>query len=705
MVDSLTEQKLNATTRLSDLERHIKDVSTKLIESNRKYEQIAEIEIENEAQKKQIKRLTQENEEQEMDLKSLDEKFERVSQLSQRQTQEILVLEQSIGHWKKNEESHQQLLEENRSLLAQLNELRFIKCEINETELNRFVEKNESQVIEHKKWSVLYEKAKEENEIATENTNKLIEENKELKEQINVQLHRGVKYKLKLIEFSGKLKQLKQSKELLTATVTEYSNSIAKWQNDISDASNRLCEQVNQLQGDHKTASDKLQIAETTARELHLAHDTLVQQIANLNITEKQYNELFIKHQSLNKECQDLNETITKLKENNNDVDNLRHVNQIVQEKMIQLENDVLNRDEQISAQNDKFQLIEKQNEDLLTEMRELNDALKNRGNVISKQTVDLNKLQLKQQQQIDRIKELEDALAEKSKSIEQLRTQFDNQSDILSTSTISRTEEVARMRDIEDSFEEKYNKLRSLAIKLKKKNVEQQATISKLETMASPSTPVSADSIKIQNLKSIQVENDRLMDTIDTMKAERKKLNAEIAELNANIQKLQLELQTVCTISEDAKALAETYYKTKCALEETIRNSEKQMETICNENKSLKAKQKDLENEIFKIKGELKFIIKIFSHLFLIWILFLDELKLKENIMVLKMEQISKLTSELNKIRSSIKKSSVLNLEVEAYEKSSKEIAQKLATKAMQLIEVSKTIYRQQFIVLHFVF
>lgn len=53
------------------------------------------------------------------------------------------------------------------------------------------------------------------------------------------------------------------------------------------------------------------------------------------------------------------------------------------------------------------------------------------------------------------------------------------------------------------------------------------------------------------------------------------------------------------------------------------------------------------------------------------------------------KMDEEKKLKSELNKIKSSVKKNNVLNLEMEAYEKSLKEISQKLESKNLQLAEV----------------
>lgn len=52
--------------------------------------------------------------------------------------------------------------------------------------------------------------------------------------------------------------------------------------------------------------------------------------------------------------------------------------------------------------------------------------------------------------------------------------------------------------------------------------------------------------------------------------------------------------------------------------------------------------------------------------------------------------DQVSKLKAELGKLRASMKKSNVLNLEMEAYEKSSKEMTQKLEAKVVQLAEVN---------------
>ena len=70
----------------------------------------------------------------------------------------------------------------------------------------------------------------------------------------------------------------------------------------------------------------------------------------------------------------------------------------------------------------------------------------------------------------------------QKIESLEQELNRFEMQSEIASTSTVSRAEEIHRMKDVEDSLEERYNKLKTLAVKMKRKIAEQNATIAEKE-------------------------------------------------------------------------------------------------------------------------------------------------------------------------------------------------------------------------------
>ena len=75
--------------------------------------------------------------------------------------------------------------------------------------------------------------------------------------------------------------------------------------------------------------------------------------------------------------------------------------------------------------------------------------------------------------------------MAERERKIEQLESEanrFESQSEVMSTSTVSKVEEIHRMKDVEDSLEDRYNKLKMLAVKMKKKIAEQNIQLQEKE-------------------------------------------------------------------------------------------------------------------------------------------------------------------------------------------------------------------------------
>lgn len=178
-----------------------------------------------------------------------------------------------------------------------------------------------------------------------------------------------------------------------------------------------------------------------------------------------------------------------------------------------------------------------------------------------------------------------------------------DNQSEILSTSTISRVEESARMRDIEDSFEEKYNKIRGLALKLKRKVTEQAATISKMD--AESSKTADSGSVKVQNLKAMQVENDKLMDSIDKLKEDNNKLKKIEKQLNEQLEKCEAEIKSLKSAVDDTKTVADANSKSKSAIDQALQESLKANKSLKSDSDKLAAAKKKLEDEINKFKGK----------------------------------------------------------------------------------------------------
>lgn len=190
-----------------------------------------------------------------------------------------------------------------------------------------------------------------------------------------------------------------------------------------------------------------------------------------------------------------------------------------------------------------KVSLSKKENLELLDELKEINEALKERGEIISMQMSKISELEIEKsnlelkvtetkkstskiedyEKQITNLKSLIKDLELKLQENQKLLTkadqnvekdkasQYEMHSDALSTSTISKADESARMKEIDDSYEEKYNKLKYLAVKLKKKVAEQTAIISKLETNNKQELITANESSNMGSVSTIQKEYENL--------------------------------------------------------------------------------------------------------------------------------------------------------------------------------------------------
>lgn len=106
-------------------------------------------------------------------------------------------------------------------------------------------------------------------------------------------------------------------------------------------------------------------------------------------------------------------------------------------------------------------------------------------------------------------------------------------QSEVMSTSTTSKAEETHRLKDIEDTFEERYMKLKSVAIKLKKKLAEQTIQLNAAEEAKNKLMTEHPGSMKAatKNIQILQGEIDRLQDTIDSGKRSLKERDCQLTE------------------------------------------------------------------------------------------------------------------------------------------------------------------------------
>ncbi|XP_039431092.1 GRIP and coiled-coil domain-containing protein 2 [Culex pipiens pallens] len=310
---------------------------------------------------------------------------------------------------------------------------------------------------------------------------------------------------------------------------------------------------------------------------------------------------------------------------------------------------------EELGSLQSKFELVKLENSELLSELKEINEILKERGGVISLQVSKISELEAAKgtlQQKFTerelRIGELERTVTERDLELNALRDRnIDTQSDVMSTSTISRADESARMRDVDDSFEEKYIKLRALAVKLKKKVAEQTIQLQRYEKEGLG-----------KNLQSLQAENDKLLDQLE---GERK-----------NVEQLKQDIETLNQLRTEV----DSSKKDKSSLESSIREYREQVQSLKREKEAFNMAKKEIDAENQKLKVALK---------------------AKEKQLTDELEAQKELKAEVERSRLAAKKANVLNLEMEAYEKSLAELNKKLEAKKDQVKELESTMEVQE--------
>lgn len=375
----------------------------------------------------------------------------------------------------------------------------------------------------------------------------------------------------------------------------------------------------------------------------------------------------------------------------------LAEKNTELEEKIAQFEK--VNRTEAFSQTDEsdyeeRISVLKRENAELLAEMNEMNQVLKERGETISKQQAYCDEIAKKLQTyeaqakqnvtlQEEALKNKEDEIGQLQNELEGLRGRLRNmmeqdmgyaESENLSTSTYSRTEELNRLKDLEGSWEERYGKLRSLAIKLKGKIRELTAELSKEQSEKAEFQQKLGNSLK--TVQTLQSKSDKLEDDLESSKAEIKSLLKKLD--NAAID-----------ISKDKKRLAEndeTITKMKSDIEELKKekeNVEKWKKQVSGKVQSLK---KELEaNGLLKKDFEAK-IAKLHA-----------DLEAKEQALKNEIEMHRQTKNLLQESNNECKKQSVLSLEMQDYERSVKELSQKLENKEETISALKNQIESQK--------
>nr|XP_040224325.2 GRIP and coiled-coil domain-containing protein 2-like isoform X1 [Anopheles coluzzii]XP_040224326.2 GRIP and coiled-coil domain-containing protein 2-like isoform X1 [Anopheles coluzzii]XP_049462261.1 GRIP and coiled-coil domain-containing protein 2-like isoform X1 [Anopheles coluzzii] len=485
---------------------------------------------------------------------------------------------------------------------------------------------------------------------------KMAEENQQVMQKLIVENQNLEAQLAQLAEkLKGSIGKFKQSQERCKRLEQETESRKLELEELLSEKT-RLLDEVKQARTDNDEKCQQLSV------DLQTKSDKIVEL--------EQETERFAK---------ELAELKTKLQQNDNKLADER-------------QSEVQKLQEQITTLSESCDRLKTENGELLSELKEINEMLKDRGEVINLQLSKIAELQdkLSRAETVDmqplkqQIEQLQSTVAEKEAELERQRDElatainrsnvsFDAQSDVMSTSTISRVEDVARLREIDESFEEKYIKLRSLAVKLKKKVAEQTVLLQKYEKEASAApnsaTTTSSSDSSVQamnkNVQTLQSENDRLQDQLDGMAQ-------EMAKLRAELEQKSIELTTLEQVQKDVEGTS----KDRSALETAVREYQTQIQNLKREKEAFQLAKKEIDAENQRLKSSLK---------------------AKEKEIAEGAEQQKELRSELERSKLAVKKANVLTLEMEAYERSLAELNTKLEAKKTLVKELEGTIDVQE--------
>lgn len=565
-------------------------------------------------------------------------------------------------------------------------------------------------------------------------------------ENANTKLREKLKnYHAKIIKLANDIKALKQSRYDLLENFKLYTEQVMEWKNNLNTLASKLNEEMEMHKDEKKKLTDEIndfikkrskledeiskkdeEIKSTAGRLNEMLEEQEAFQKVHHEISQN-YQELKGDHEKLSKSYANLQQEYKKIQEfYANDIEltekSGQEIIKLVEEnkKLNNLTETLKDELERIRLQKQKakdachqtveeypapdhdimeqFTALKREHHEVLNEMNEMNQALKERGETISQQQTYCDELLKKIQifegqlskkcdtltQKEDLISKLQQQLNDNTslmkpdenannetivnlqKEIEQLKDRLENanetiyaESETMSTSTISKTEEANRLKDLDGSWEERYSKLRNLALKLKAKIKNLTTDLEKEHKEKLDVQQKLANNIK--TLQSLQTQNDGLQDEIEAAKNEIKTYLKKLDQIALDISKDKKQLADNDEEMVKLKAEIDNYVKEKSNLDNWKKQVSLKVQTLKKEVEANVVMRKDFENEIVKLKNELE----------------QSEKTLKEE-----REKHNETRTNLLESNNECKKQSVLNLEMQDYERSIKDLSQKLDMK-----------------------
>lgn len=182
-----------------------------------------------------------------------------------------------------------------------------------------------------------------------------------------------------------------------------------------------------------------------------------------------------------------------------------------------------------------------------------------------------------------------------------------------------------------------------------------------------------SADgSAQSRNMQALHQENDKLQDELEVLKKEKGANEIIVIELKEALSALQEEVDSHKNSNVKIQSESNSNKKDKKSYENAVKEYQNQLQSLKKEKEALSIAKMELENEVKDLKNSIKAKDKSLN----------DEMEVQKQ-----------LRTELDKTKIAVKKTNVLSLEMDAYEKSMVETNNKLEAKKVQVKELEVTI------------
>lgn len=557
------------------------------------------------------------------------------------------------------------------------------------------------------------------NKMLLKNINELNEQIEQLNYTHGI-LNDDLKNSLKDIdEYKLKLDCAQSEKEINTKELNELKNMTILYENELA-----------KLKTEHSIVSESEQKLLNDLKLLKNEKDSF---IADIKEMKDKYNGLLEEHEteksnyekSLCKMTNDIKSYEELGVKSSEQIAKLIEENGILASEVEQLKGDILTKNSvqkdftSVECQTDSIPASEmeqqmsdlkRENAELLSDMNEMNQELKERGENISKLQAHceeiLKKLQVYETQankNIDNISEKEKIIEELNNKIaeftsnksgenveeitqlkseietlkEKLNQNFDSSiadNETMSTSTISKTEEMNRLKDLEGSWEERYGKLRNLALKLKGKIRELNNTL--IQQQNENEELQKKLSVNIKTIQNMQNKCDNLEDELTKSQEECKQY---LNRLN----------QVAHDISKDKQQLA--------SKDEIINDLQQKIDQVNKEKQSTETWKKQVSAKIQMLRKDLEAKELLRKELELKLTELNSELQKKDEILKTEAESHNHTKGLLDQLNDQCKKNSMLNLEMQDYERSMKEITKKLDKQQEQIVTLKNQIDSQK--------